>query len=358
MKHDLPRYIFAPKGKAGKRFYYYRRAGRRLPICDKAGQRIGPDHPQFMAAYLAIHQSFEAPQPDNRIKPGTLDHLVIEFRESPDFRQLAAKTQGDYARYLDLLRERWGDLQPRTMTREFVIALRDAYADKPRAANYLIAVLRRLMSFAMDRPSTYGVTVNPAARPRSLKTGDGHSPWEEAEIAVYRAYWSAETWERVVFEVLLATGQRGGDVAKMARGHYHAGAVAVTQQKTGVRVWIPASKELAAVLDPWLSGHKHLSLFPTSSGAAYGIDAWRHKVAAAIKVAGIEGRTIHGLRYTAATRLREIGLDWEEVAAITGHQTADMARKYSRQKRTAELAVVRLDAALAGNGKRKPNGKV
>lgn len=65
------------------------------------------------------------------------------------------------------------------------------------------------------------------------------------------------------------------------------------------------------------TGRKHLSLFPTSSGAAYAIDAWRRKV-----------------------------------AAITGHQTANMARKYSRQKRTAEPAVLRLDAALASNGKR------
>lgn len=76
---------------------------------------------------------------------------------------------------------------------------------------------------------------------------------------------------------------------------------------------------------------------------------------AAIKAACVEGRTIpvdalnaiHGLRYTAAARLREIGLDWKEIAAITGRQTAEMARKYSRRKRTAEPAVVKLDSALS-----------
>jgi len=74
-------------------------------------------------------------------------------------------------------------------------------------------------------------------------------------------------------------------------------------------------------------------------------------MAAAIRDAGIT-QTAHGLRYTAATRLRERGVDWEDIAAITGHQTVQMARKYSRQRRAATVAMRKLADA---KGERQKN---
>lgn len=56
-------------------------------------------------------------------------------------------------------------------------------------------------------------------------------------------------------------------------------------------------------------------------------------------------RRLLGLRYTATTRLRELGVDWVEIGAITGNQTAEMARKYSNQRRAAKVAIARLNAA-------------
>ncbi|MBF0251143.1 MAG: tyrosine-type recombinase/integrase [Alphaproteobacteria bacterium] len=58
--------------------------------------------------------------------------------------------------------------------------------------------------------------------------------------------------------------------------------------------------------------------------------------------------TTHGLRYTAATILRELGCEWPMIASITGHETAEMARKYSEKKRFASMAVARLDEARNG----------
>ena len=59
------------------------------------------------------------------------------------------------------------------------------------------------------------------------------------------------------------------------------------------------------------------------------------------------GVTAHGLRFTAATRLRELGCSWEDIAAITGHDTAEMIEHYTEQKCKAKLAIGRLDAATA-----------
>lgn len=50
---------------------------------------------------------------------------------------------------------------------------------------------------------------------------------------------------------------------------------------------------------------------------------------------------MHGWRYTAAHELAEAGCTDAEIAAITGHKSAEMVAKYSRkagQKRRAKRA--------------------
>jgi len=49
-----------------------------------------------------------------------------------------------------------------------------------------------------------------------------------------------------------------------------------------------------------------------------------------------------------------LGLDWEDIAAITGHARVQMARKYSGQKRGATIAIRRLNDATSAHSE---NGK-
>lgn len=49
----------------------------------------------------------------------------------------------------------------------------------------------------------------------------------------------------------------------------------------------------------------------------------------AVKRAGIEGLTFHDLRHEATSRLFERGLDVMEVAAIIGHKTLQMLKRYT-----------------------------
>jgi integrase len=243
-----------------------------------------------------------------------------------------------------------GSLPASDIQRHHVLALRDKYAATPAAANYLIRVLRLLMTFAVDRSWRRD---NPAQRPKRLKTGDGHRPWEEWELDQFRAHWPADSEERLALELLVNTGQRGVDVNAMVRTHYRAGLISVVQKKTGARVEIRAAADLRAILDPWLENHPDtLLLLPGKRGKGRGIDAFRHWFSAASAAAGLDGVTTHGLRYAAATRLAELGLDWQSIADITGHQTMEMARKYSEKRRRATLAIAKLDAATKFRRKR------
>lgn len=56
---------------------------------------------------------------------------------------------------------------------------------------------------------------------------------------------------------------------------------------------------------------------------------------------GLTHLTLHGLRYTAAAELGAAGVDDEGIAAVTGHATTEMARKYAgiaRQRVRSESA--------------------
>src|SRR5207248_3289492 len=103
------------------------------------------------------------------------------------------------------------------------------------------------------------------------------------------------------------------------RRQYLRGEMAVAQEKTRERVWIPASRDLHAALDPWLAGHQHLVLFPTRTGRSLKIDHMRHLMRDAIRRAALPNDcTLHGLRYTFATRAIELGIDWQTIESIVG----------------------------------------
>ncbi|WP_158303955.1 tyrosine-type recombinase/integrase [Paramagnetospirillum magneticum] len=99
-------------------------------------------------------------------------------------------------------------------------------------------------------------------------------------------------------------------------------------------------------------------MLTSETGRAFKVDHFRHVMIAAYQAVdgltvGLEagGVTTHGLRYTAATILHELGNDWETIAAITGHETVQMVRKYTDKKRRAKLAIASLNAARKGVGR-------
>ena len=156
----------------GRPYAYYRRDGQRIRIPGEMGS------PAFLAEYQRVHATFDRPDRE-RPAAGTFAALVIEYRSSPDFTGLADRSRRDYGRILDRLAERYGKLPVATMPRALVFKLRDEMAATPRMANYTIAVLRRLLSFAVDhgyRPD------NPALRPRLLRTDGGHRPWTDGHL--------------------------------------------------------------------------------------------------------------------------------------------------------------------------------
>lgn len=351
-RSNLPPYVWPAKGRGGKLYYFYRRDGLRIPITSVDGTRLGIGDAGFYEAYAAIDARFGQPEPEGP-KFGTIAHLVQEYRQSGDYAaNIGLTTRGQYERYLTILVQKHGSGLVRTLPRDAIFKMRDEYKQTPSAANMLLQIINILMNFAEDRLLTFRLPLgwrNPARKIKRLKTGDGHRPWEEYEIDQFRETWEIGTLERTVFEAFLNTGQRGIDVAAMKRRQYYNGEISVYQEKTHKRVWIPASNDLKAALDPWLRSHNHAEFFRTPTGRKPLTDEYmRPLMRAAMVKAGLpDDCTLHGLRYTFATRAVELGIDIRDAEAIIGHETTEMMWKYIKQRRKARLTVDAMNRGLA-----------
>lgn len=320
----------------GTVYYYFRRSLYRERLPDD------PQSAEFMEAYQ-LHLRVTSNEAIPEAKNGSLAHVIGLYKRSPEFTQLKGSTKKDYLRHLEAVAEKAGSHPISAMTQPHVYKMRDALSDKPRTANYRISVLKKLMSFAVERGFRKD---NPVTGVRKLKeSADKHRPWEDYEIEAFQAAWAPGTKERVFFELLLNTGQRGQDIAKMTRGQYRNGEISVVQQKTGERVWIPVSDNLKAVLDPWIDSllAGQLLLFANKRGAAFNDHYFNGVFAKATRKAGLTGVTKHGLRYTFATMARELDIPLEDVSAITGHRTEAMARHYTRKRRQARAVITKLN---------------
>lgn len=332
MKINL-QYVFAPKSK-GKIYTYYRRNKQRIRIEGNIGSS------EWLNNYKNIHKTFERPSkaPPER---GTFAELIICYKTSPEFTELKPKTKQDYLRYLDILHSEFGKLPVATMPRKFVFALRDRYADKPRTANYMLSVLRRLLSFAVDRGYR---TDNPALNFRQLKTGPGHKIWSKSDIELFRKHATPEMDIALLLAIYI--GQRQGDILKMNWNQYKDGAIEVIQSKTKSRVLIPVHKELRKALER--TPRTAIMILTTKTGQPFKSDYFKHQFRKIVLKAGLDGLTFHGLRKTATTMLAESGCTDREIMSITGHRTHSMVGHYldrSNQERRASSAIHKLECS-------------
>ena len=134
----------------------------------------------------------------------------------------------------------------------------------------------------------------------------------------------------------IESAMRRGEIAAMRWEHLdrQARVLLIPETKNGTPREVPLSTVALQVLD---------SLPRRLDGLVWNIrpDSISQAFERVCKAAGIEGLTFHDLRHEATSRLFEKGLNPMEVAAITGHKTLQMLKRYTHLK--AKDLVDRLD---------------
>lgn len=328
----LPPHVFSVKNRLGKSYTYLQRHRGTGMAADRV-RLPDPDDAQFWPEYARLMQL-----PTERKRTDTMAVLIETWQASPEWADLAHKTQTEWQRYCRRVNAAWGHLQVKGIEPKHVIALRDTYAGTPAAANNLMRCLSSMLGWSVPRGWRLD---NPCREVKLLRGGEAYQPWSWAAIEAARTDLRPDL--RQAMEIALYTGQRQGDVLAMRWDAISGGAVAVRQEKTGKRLLIPVHRDLRAVLDT--IPRNAVTILTNSSGRPWtkaGFRAtWQDQRPNCIK-----GLVFHGLRKSAVVFLLEAGASTAEVSAITG-QTLQMVELYARavnQQRLAASAVLKWEA--------------
>jgi integrase len=162
--------------------------------------------------------------------------------------------------------------------------------------------------------------------------------------------------QRLAFELLLWTSRRLSDVRLIGPQHieqrngdrYIAFRQVKAQTEEKHCSLIPA--ELQEVIE--MTPQRGLVFVSTAAGSRFASDkSFGNFLARAIRGAGIEGVTPHGLRATAATAVADALGTVHQIKALTGHKSDAMAKKYTERanRRSLGKSAVEQMAPLIGN---------
>ena len=330
-------YVDEYRDHTGKMRRYFRKGGKRLGALPGA---VGSE--EFIAAYAAYlaEKPAAAKYP---VHADSLAKLIIDFYGSRMFTDRKPSTRQLYRYALDPVSKEHGHRSASTMTAENAEKIINKIGEtRPGMANLTRAVMRRVMQFAVK---TKRRKDNPMLGVEGFKVGEHHT-WTDAELKQFETKWRLGTRQRLAYALLLYTGQRVGDVAKMTRSDLADGLVHVIQQKTGAELYVPIAPELDAAMKACPA--KGLSLIGDANGRPLKRDALSHLMRVAIREAGLPPRCVsHGLRKAAMRRLAEEDATAKQIAAVSGHKTLKEVERYTKaadQKKLARAAMDKLGA--------------
>ena len=224
------------------------------------------------------------------------------------------------------MREEFGDLQVKQMSRAFVFEYRDRLARDHglRTAAYRIVVLRRLLYQAIN----YGFRKdNPAEKPELRQNKPRDRVWMEDDEAKFLAACEgaedrpARPYIRLAYYLAVYTVQRQTDILAFGRSAYDGKKMALKQSKTGKLLWVPCHERLREILEQRLKemSPDQSTFLATRSGGAMDEDYLRHEWRAVTLAAGLDGLQFRDLRRTAMVRMAEAEANPVQISAVSGH---------------------------------------
>jgi hypothetical protein len=333
------------------RTYYYDR---------RTGHALGTD---LEAALARTRESLSKTD----LTPDTMAALIVDYKVSPQWKKLAPKTQRDYGQYLDLICSLFGDLRVRDLEPKHVAWIQRRYSDRPRQANYFVAVLRILLNLAVKQRL---IIANPAENPDMLPTKARTQIWSREDQADFLA--ASDPRVHLAFLLMLYTTQRLADVLAMTKGQVYASSgrllIQLRQQKTGTLIAVPVHRDLAPRLRARLESNTDGTLLvPSPLGRSWSTrnfsrmwdDGMRRMALRRARTLFRQGWTkdrVRGelseqhrqrrdLRRTGIVRMAELGLSTPRIASISGHEIDYCQRIIDTYlPRRTETAIAAMDA--------------
>ncbi|KAA5599236.1 tyrosine-type recombinase/integrase [Blastochloris sulfoviridis] len=308
-----------------------------------------PGSPEFLACIAAAEKLMR-----DRLA-GVFNGLVRDFTLSPEFGKLADSTQGEYRRMLTKAEGKFGDLpiaaleDPR-VRRDFLDwRAQIAKSSGEREADNRLSAISAMLTWARENGR---LSANHLAGFKRLYASNRVDRiWLPEHVAAFMKVAPIELQRALI--LALHTGQRQGDIRRLAWTNYDGTAITLRQGKSkrGGKVapalTVPCTKALRRMLDE--APRQAAVILTTKTGRPwekrYFARCWEEASAAA----GITDLHFHDLRGTAVTMLAEAGCTVPQIASITGHSLKTVTRiletYLARTRGLAEEAIANFENA-------------
>lgn len=335
--------------RRGKWYAYYRSNGKAL-VKGFEGTRADLDKHLATPGVLNFYSEI-ADLP--RVKGfGTLGGLIDFYKTKDKWKKLKPRTQADYQKVIDWLEEKNQLKTPvLSIKPKHIVITRDRAAEDKytKFSNDALSVL----SAAFKIGVMYGyanLTVNPVKDMERLHKNSktANRRWTNDEWS--KVWQIAPSHIRPVLALARWAGPRGQDIAVLRwdnitetndLGQF----LTYTAQKNGEEVVVALWPELEQALAT--EDKTTLTICKNSLGRPYPSDNAMRKAWQDFKQSPIfenlipngDDLTLHGLRATFASELRELGFSNMDIARMIGDKTERMGGHYSRGADMAELAM-------------------
>jgi integrase len=243
------------------------------------------------------------------------------------------------------------------ITPELVAGYRDtrlALGKSPSTVRLELSLLSHLFTIAI-KEWRLGLVYNPVAnirKPAPAQGRDRRLAADEEELLLKACDGHSNPMLGWIARIALHTGMRAGEIKSLRRDQVdlERRVVRLSDTKNGSARTVPLTREATrvfrAALDHEIRPKDTQLIFWGEPGRdrvrrPYEFRPAWHRT---IKAAGLEGFRFHDLRHEAVSRLVEAGLGDQEVAAISGHKSMQMLRRYTHLR--AEDLVSRLDSLM------------
>jgi len=269
--------------------------------------------------------------------------------EEVDGGRVQESTRQNYRRELELIASGpCGGIPASEMRPALVQAHLDGLRDHPGKQQISRTALSALQKWALVRdmlpyPITTGTQI--------IGIQGGHTPWTDEQVT-YGEQHAKPLMSRIV-TLMANTGQRGSDIVRMrwsdVEDYQGRPGINVTQQKTGVQLWVPFTQELIARMATWQRAPTFLVLNRDGTQLTRPeiSNLWRRELGRREIMAPLKGLVLHGLRGTAVQRLRRAGASTGQICDCVGMSPKMIERylRFSVKRDNALAAVISLEAA-------------
>jgi integrase len=279
-----------------------------------------------------------------QLPDGCFKLLFQRYKASTEFTDLAENTKKEYARHMRHVEPALGFHPVSAFSADLMDRLIAKFGANPtlqrairRTMSVLLGYAMRILKWIRSNPL---LGVQKVGR-RGRQAAGVRMPLSEPAVARFRAVNPYGSRARLIFELALSTALRREDLARVRAEDVEAGEIPLRTGKAGIIIVAAVTKHLVDAMRAFRAHHpEHADAFYALGAQNNGQPLHKRTISREFEAAAMAAKftkheRLHALRYTAATRLFELGLHYDDIAEVTGHAMAAMARHYCKRRRGA-----------------------